>query len=167
MNTANPGPDASPNWPPAGTTTPRACDGSSSADCAYDYGWLAAQDAFGRAVAVTGAPAATQAPWWLDVEQSNSWSTALDTNAAMLEGALAFLEGQKIASIGVYSTSTDWENIIGMPAGNGPFAALPNWRPGAANAEDAPTWCERTVTGGRVRFVQFPQSGFDTDFTCP
>jgi hypothetical protein len=167
MNTANPGPGVSPNWPPTGTTSPRACDGSASADCAYDYGWLSAQDAFGRAVAVTGASGANQAPWWLDVEQANSWSDALDTNAAVLEGAIGFLQAQKIASIGIYSTLTDWEIIIGTPSANNPFAALPNWRPGAADAQDAPGWCARSVTGGRVRFVQFSQAGFDTDFSCP
>jgi len=167
MNTANPGPGVSPYWPPTGTTMPRTCDGSWSADCAFDYGWLFAQDAFSRAVGVTGAQLAVQAPWWLDMEQSNSWATETATNATTLQGAIAYLQAQKVASIGVYSTSTDWEVLIGMPTASGPFGTLPNWRPGASNAQEAPGWCARTVTGGRVKFVQFPSAGFDTNFTCP
>jgi hypothetical protein len=45
MNTGKPGPQ-SPRWPGAGATTPQPCDGSASASCAYDYGWLAAGDAY-------------------------------------------------------------------------------------------------------------------------
>src|SRR4051794_13921200 len=39
-NTGDPGPAYSSHWP-AGATTPRACDGSNSVDCSYDYGWVA------------------------------------------------------------------------------------------------------------------------------
>ena len=46
------------------------------------------------------------------------------------------------------------------------FGALLNWRPGATNLQDAPGWCSRTVTGGRVKLVQFPRGGFDTDYAC-
>jgi hypothetical protein len=166
MNTANPGPGVSPHWPAAGTSVPRACDGSWSADCAYDYGWLAAQDAFGRAVGVTGRPAAAQSPWWLDVESANSWSTQQDTNAADVQGALDSLRSVNVASVGIYSTLTDWEALIGPASPGGPFGGLLNWRPGATNLRDAPGWCSRTVSGGRVKYVQFPSGGFDTDFAC-
>ncbi len=71
-----------------------------------------------------------------------------------------------VTSIGIYSTSTDWEALIGSPSATSPFAGLLNWRPGAANLQDAPGWCARTVTGGRVKFVQFPNAGFDTDYAC-
>ncbi|MBV9543962.1 MAG: hypothetical protein JOY61_06260 [Chloroflexi bacterium] len=164
MNTADPG-TASPRWPSAGTSAPRACDGSWNADCAYDYGWLMAQDAFSRATGVAGGMAA-QAPWWLDVEAANSWSPDMNTNAAALQGALAFLQSQNVTNIGVYSTSTDWEALIGQPAPDGPFGALLNWRPGPGNPQEAPSWCSRTVTGGRVKYVQFPNAGFDTDLAC-
>src|SRR5579864_2011576 len=166
MNTADPGPGTSPNWPQAGTTTPRACDGSWSDDCAYDYGWASAQDAFGRAVGVSGTAAAAQYPWWLDVEAANSWAPQNDANAATLQGAIDFFHSMNIASVGIYSTSTDWEALIGPPSASGPFGALLNWRPGPSNLQDAPGWCARTVTGGRVKLVQFPTSGFDTDYAC-
>jgi hypothetical protein len=83
-----------------------------------------------------------------------------------LQGAVAFLRSVNVPSIGVYSTLTDWEIIVGPPGTAGPLSELPNWRPGASNAQEAPGWCQRTVTGGRVKYVQFPSSGFDTNFAC-
>jgi hypothetical protein len=166
MNTANPGPTASGNWPSAATTSPRPCDASWSADCAYDYGWLSAQDAYNRAVLIVGQAAAAQYPWWLDVEAANSWSSEMASNASAVQGALDYLHSVNVASIGVYSTSTDWEALIGPPAASGPFGGLANWRPGPGGPQDAPSWCNRTVTGGRVKFVQFPSGGFDTDLAC-
>lgn len=168
MNTGNPGPTASTNWPAAGVNTPRACDGSWSADCAYDYGWLAAQDAYNRALGVAGNPAAGQAPWWLDVESANSWSGDAALNASDLQGVIAYMRSQNVGAIGIYSTSADWEALIGPPSGpaSDPFTGLLNWRPGAATLQEAASWCSRTVTGGRVKFVQFPDAGFDTDLAC-
>jgi hypothetical protein len=142
------------------------CDGSWTVDCAYDYGWTAAQYAFARAADVTGRAAAAQYPWWLDVESANSWSAQQDTNAAAVQGALDYLRSVHVASLGIYSTLTDWEALIGPAAPQAAFGGLLNWRPGATNLQDAPSWCSRTVSGGRVKYVQFPSGGFDTDFAC-
>jgi len=127
---------------------------------------MAAQDAFGRAVGVTGSGAAAQYPWWLDVEQSNSWSDQMDANTADVQGSIDFLRSMNVASIGIYSTSTDWQALIGQPNPTGPLGNLSNWRPGAMGLQDAQSWCARTVSGGRVKYVQFPNAGFDTDFAC-
>jgi hypothetical protein len=170
MNTGNPGPTASSHWPPASTTTPRPCDGSWSPECSYDYGWLAAQDAYARGVAVAGRSAAAKLPWWLDVEAANSWSTDSASNAADLEGVIAYLRSVGVTTIGIYSTTTDWETIVGAASPdasiNGPFAALLNWRPGPRSLQEAPSWCSRSVTGGRVSLVQFPLGGFDANLVC-
>jgi hypothetical protein len=167
MNSANPGPTESSNWLAAGTNSPRLCDGSWSADCAYDYGSSAAHDAYARALGVVGSLAAAQYPWWLDVEATNSWSDDSAVNAADIQGSIDYLRSVGVASIGVYSTSTDWEALVGPPsAGAGPFGGLLNWRPGPNSPQEAPAWCDRTVTGGRVKFVQFPNNGFDADFAC-
>ena len=117
---------------------------------------------------MVGSPAATEYMWWLDVEAANSWSSDMPANAAALQGSLDYLRSVNVASIGIYSTSTDWEALIGPPASGAstPFSGLLNWRPGPGNPQDAPAWCNRTVTGGRVKFVQFPSGGFDTDFAC-
>jgi hypothetical protein len=101
LNTGNPGPDASTHWPPANTSSPQPCDGTWTQGCAYDYGWSAAQDSFGRAVAIAGTSAATAAPWWLDVETANSWSTDTSTNRADLQGAVAALKAAGVTSVGV------------------------------------------------------------------
>jgi hypothetical protein len=170
MNTGNPGPEASTNWPKTGTSTPQPCDGSWSAACAYDYGWLAAQDAYARARSVAGEGAALS-PWWLDVEQANSWANDTTANAADLQGAIDYLRSVNVGVIGIYVLAADWENIVGAASAaapqNAPFSGLPNWRPGPRTSADAVNWCTRTVTGGRVVFVQYPANGFDANVVCP
>ena len=144
---------------------------SASAACAYDYGWSAAEDAYARARSVAG-DAAALSPWWLDVETANSWSDDdLATNAAALQGTIAALQAAGVAAIGIYALAADWSEIIGATTAsapqNAPFAALPNWRPGAKSSAEAPSWCMRTVTGGRVMLVQFAAGPFDGNLTCP
>jgi hypothetical protein len=171
INTGNPGPDASTRWPRAGTTTPQPCDGSWSVACAYDYGWLAAQDAYARARSVAGDGAAL-VPWWLDVEAANSWAD-VTTNSADLQGAIDYLRSVPVAGVGIYALAGDWEDIVGAAAAgapqNVPFSPLPNWRPGPGSAAaDAGAWCSRSVTGGRVLFVQYQDANaFDANVLCP
>jgi hypothetical protein len=172
LNTGNPGPTASTHWPPAGTTRPQACDGSWSQSCAYDYGWNAAQDSFNKAASASSLSAASTAPWWLDVETANSWSsTDLSTNRSDLQGAVAALRAVGVTSIGVYSNATMWGQITGAisPSStlNDPFRSLPNWVPGARSLKEAPSYCSRTFTGGPVKFAQYPSNGFDADYVCP
>src|SRR6185503_8932716 len=125
MNTGNPGPEASTRWPRAGTLMPQPCDGSASAACAFDYGWLAAEDAYARARSVAGDGAAL-APWWLDVEVANSWSSDTTTNAADLQGAIAYLRSVNVGTVGIYALAADWEVIVGAQSAadprNGPFS---------------------------------------------
>jgi hypothetical protein len=170
MNTGNPGPETSTRWPRAGMSTPQPCDGSWSAACAYDYGWLAAQDAYARARSVAGDGAAV-VPWWLDVEAANSWSNDVTTNAADLQGAIEYLRSVNVGTVGIYTLAADWESIVGAPSPtapqNAPFSPLPNWRPGSRSSTDALNWCGRTVTGGHVAFVQYPANGFDANLPCP
>jgi hypothetical protein len=169
MNTGNPGPEASTRWPRAGTSAPEACDGSWNVACAFDYGWLVGQDAYTRAHSVAGDGAAL-APWWLDVEVANSWSSDITTNAASLQGAIAYLRSVKVAVVGIYTLAADWEEIVGATSAsapqNAPFAPLPNWRPGPRSGDEALSWCARSVTGGRVVFVQYPSGGFDANVPC-
>jgi hypothetical protein len=169
MNTGNPGPEASERWRGVTVAGPRPCDGSWSSGCAYNYGWAAAQDAFARARAVAG-PSANQVPWWLDVEIANSWAPDKRTNVAALEGTLDGLRSAGIGSIGIYALAADWEEITGAESAsspiNAPFANLPNWRPGAQSAAEAPSWCSRSVTGGRVKYVQYAVGPFDGNYPC-
>jgi hypothetical protein len=165
MNTGNPGPGVSPHWPATGNGLPRPCDGSASDSCAFDYGWLAARDAVARARTVAGG-LATQVPWWLDVEIENSWSDDTSSNSSDLQGVVAGLHAEEIGWIGIYALSSGWDQIIGTGAANAPFVDIPNWRPGAQSAAEAAMWCTRTVTGGPVKFAQYPQAGMDTNQPC-
>jgi hypothetical protein len=165
LNTGNPGPDSSTHWPLAGTQRPRACDGTASDACAYDYGWFAAQDSVDRARLVAGG-LATQVPWWLDVEVENSWSSNQMNNSADLQGAVDALRANGIGLVGVYSLAAEWEQLIGFGPQNTPFAQLPNWRPGATQPSEAGLWCERTVTGGHVQYVQYPLGQLDANSPC-
>ena len=115
---------------------------------------------------------AAAAPWWLDVETANSWSSSdLATNRSDLQGAVAALRAAGVTTIGVYSTSSMWGQITGATSPSSPlndlFRALPNWVPGARTVKDAPSFCSRSFTGGPVRFVQYPLNGFDADYVCP
>ena len=172
LNTGNPGPQASTHWPAAGTSAPRRCEGTWSQDCAYDYGWNAALDSFNKAVAASNQSAAAAAPWWLDVETANSWSTTdLATNRADLQGAIDVLKSVSVRQIGIYSTAAMWGQITGANSVSSPFNAafvgLPNWVPGARTLKEAPTYCSRTITGGTVTLVQYASGGFDADYVCP
>ena len=114
LNTANPGPARSSHWP-TGATAPKACDGTWSASCSYDYGWNAAQDSFADAATAVGQTAAASSPWWMDVETANSWNGSDPaTNRADIQGALDYLKTVRgVAAVGVYSTGAQWNQITG------------------------------------------------------
>jgi len=171
-NTANPGPAYSSHWP-TGQQTPQLCDGTNSTACAYDYGWNAAKDSFADAATVTATPAAFT--WWLDVETGNSWetlesaygqtSTAQANDRASLAGAVAALGDSGVTTVGVYSTSYQWQQITG---GSGPqFAAQPVWVAGTGSLSTARNNCSSTsFTGGSVVLAQYAKSGYDADAHC-
>jgi hypothetical protein len=172
-NTGNPGPALSSFWP-NGQATPRQCDAANpdTVDCAYDYGWNAAQHSFQTAQAaysslrITASPATTR--WWLDVETSNSWrsgsaaSPAL--NVAALQGEVDFLRGAGVTRLGFYSTQFQWNQITG---GSGAFAAYPSWLAGGGTLKGAQQLCTRSAfTGGATVLAQYFASGFDADLPC-
>ena len=171
-NTGNPGPTYSKHWP-TGQTSPRACDGSNSADCAYDYGWNAAKDSFADASAVTGT--ASNYVWWLDVETGNSWETlesaygqtptAQVNDRSALAGAVDALHDAHVGTVGIYSTSYQWGQITG---GTGTqFSGQPVWVAGTSTLSKAKSNCSSTsFTGGQVTLTQYAQSGFDADWHC-
>lgn len=171
-NTGNPGPALSSFWP-KGQTSPRFCDAANpdTADCAYDYGWNAAQHSFETSQAayaslgLAASPASTS--WWLDVETSNSWrDDNLSLNVAALQGEADYLLGAGVTRIGFYSTTYQWGVITG---GTQVFAAYPSWGAGARNEKVATNLCQTTTTsftGGPLTLVQYPYSGFDADLRC-
>lgn len=162
LNTANPGPSSS-HWNLGG---PRPCADPSSlsdAGCAYDYGWDAAAQGYATASTQLSASAASSHGWWLDVETGNSWNGTTAANAADVQGYLDYLAGQHVPSLGVYSTAAQWAQITG---GASLAASVLDWVAGASNRKHAPSLCTASFTGGPVRLVQFPSSGFDADYVC-
>jgi hypothetical protein len=169
-NTADPGPAYSRHWP-GGQMLPRSCDGTNSADCAYDYGWNAAKDSFADAAAVTTNAAGFT--WWLDVETGNSWetlecaygqtATAQANDRATL--AVAALTDAGVGTVGVYSTSYQWGQITG---GSGTqFVLQPAWIAGTGSLSTATSNCKQaSFTGGPVVLAQYASNGFDADVHC-
>jgi len=181
-NTADPGPAYSSHWP-TGQQSPQVCDGSNSVACSYDYGWDAAQDSFTDAIdaetadgSASPAAAAAAAPWWLDVETSNSWemlesaygatATSDANDQAALRGEIALLSSKGVASVGAYSTRAQWKSITG---GTGSiFASARAWIAGYRSWSSAKSGCSSTsFTGGRVALTQYPAAAFDADYSCP
>ncbi|MCU1461643.1 MAG: hypothetical protein JWO37_1718 [Acidimicrobiales bacterium] len=165
VNTAAPGP-ASAQW---NQTDPKpGCDNTAdNLNCAYDYGYHAALDAFTSADTATTGGAANHT-WWLDVETANSWSsTSKVANAAAVHGFVDFLSSQPGVTVGIYSTGYQWGVITGSPTG---FETLPNWVPGAGDQAQAASFCASTpthsFTGGPVVMTQYPLNGFDGDYLC-
>jgi hypothetical protein len=176
VNTANPGPRLSSYWP-LGQRSPKRCSRGApdSRGCAYDYGWNAAEDSFARAVAAAaaaGAPAVTRSAWWLDVETMNTWESLeyghtakyLANDTAVLEGMRDYLRSRGVRTVGVYSTSHQWERITGGAS----LGRAPVWYAGVGSATTAAKRCTRAhaFTGGRVRMAQFARDGFDANHRC-
>ncbi|MGH9126492.1 MAG: hypothetical protein ACRDZ8_17455 [Acidimicrobiales bacterium] len=156
LNTADPG-SASTHWNAPG---PKACSGSSDdVGCAFNYGWNAAGHAFAYAGTQGASPSA---PWWLDVETANTWSTNTAANDADIQGMVDYF-GSRAVTVGVYSTAFQWGQITG-----GVSLTVPNWLAGATSGSQASGWCSsaQSSTGGPVRVVQYPSGSFDGDVSC-
>lgn len=169
VNTANPG-LAATVWPSSnnvdGTTVNKygTCNHEEGAACAYVYGWTRAyEDATGRGI--TNPETYT---WWLDVETTNSWSdTDYTANVASLEGMRDYF-GSIQANVGIYSTSSQWNTIVGTLPASSSLNNLNSWLAGAltkrgaeANCKDAPL-----TVGGTVTLAQYVSKGIDYDVSC-
>lgn len=178
VNTGNPGPRLSRFWPD-GQPEPRECNtdaspGDDTVDCAFVYGWNAAEDSYHTALDAfisldwaddNAATIPGERTWWLDVETANSWRLDSRLNVAALEGAVAYLEFMEVDEIGFYSTPLMWNRITG---GTDVFAEYPAWHAGARDREDAQDRCdtEDAFTGGELRMVQWNERGFDANHRC-
>lgn len=178
LNTANPGEIRGQvsTWPSAGATPYGRCDGGNSLACSYEYGWERADysvTTFFLPAALTAdvdsSPAAYT--WWLDVETMNTWqagsSAALARNRATLEGMTDYLTSQG-AAVGLYSTSYQWNQIVGDVPDDSPLAGLPSWLAGATSLSGARANCSRVplVPDSEVTMTQFVQNGWDRNTSC-
>lgn len=178
FNTGNPGPRLSEYWP-NGQTEPRECDtadnpGTDTVDCAYVYGWNAAEHGYAAALEAfvelgwTDADAEHlpgEVTIWLDVEPANSWRGDRDLNVAALEGAVGYLQSVEVDRIGFYSAPRLWQRITG---GTDAFADHPAWHAGADDRDDAERRCtdEEAFTGGELAMVQWVAGDIDANVRC-
>lgn len=169
VNTANPG-LAGSWWPTSnqydGTTVTNpygTCDGTNTAACAYMYGYAKAyDDATIRGVSNPGSYT-----WWLDVETINSWEPDTTANAADLEGMTAYFQSIG-ATVGLYSTSYQWGQIVGTVSPGSNLSGLQSWIPGARSTSSAKSNCSLPplTTGGSVTLTQYVSRNLDYDVSC-
>jgi hypothetical protein len=171
IDTGDPGAHV-PDWPSGGTAPLYgACNGLLTNACSYIYGDQRAFQAY-RRVAALDAIAAKTAPWWLDVELTESWAGTYQLNVAALQGFVAGLHrGGTTGSIGIYSTSVQWKEITGLTAQTTRtafHAQLPAW---VAGTEESPAQARLNCTGDSFTGVpptltQYRIGRFDTDLGC-
>ena len=169
VNTGNPG-IAGTWWPTsndtqAGTTVVNpngTCAGLAGAGCAYIYGYSMAQADYRR---VTKALVTIPGLWWLDVETSNTWQADTVANAASLSGMVDYFK-LKSLSVGIYSTSYQWNRIAGVTPATSTLAGLPSWLAGSSYF-GAPVNCQKSplTPNGRVAMVQYVMH-LDNDYAC-
>ncbi len=173
VNTADPGPSGLTDWPtnnddpvygnPVADPYGR-CTGGNDAACAWQYGWnLADFDAQTR-----GVPSPGSYRWWIDVETLNSWQSSARDNRADLEGMVSYFRSIG-ATAGLYSTSKQWDPIVGTVPRTSPLYRLPDWRPGAKTLAQAQKNCRLTplTGGGTVAVTQWKNRPANSDFSCP
>ena len=123
--------------------------------------------------------------WWLDIENDlcgQYWSCHPALNARTIQGALDFLHTHKL-TVGIYSTSIQWQGITGGYVPHGP--QVPIWVAGAfwtsppypANYDYSPALEAAPYCGGQYGFAggktwllqetpgpnNYP---FDPDYSC-
>ncbi len=193
LNTADPG-NGVADWPSTGSTPYGSCGplkgqkvGADSTACAWEYGslratqdvaWLgqAASAINGQSPPTTVSGLAASYPWWLDVETANSWQSGTSgqaMNVADLQGMIAALQSAGATSVGVYSTSSQWDQVTGAPSAPAPadgpaLSGLPDWIPGARRLAQAQANCTlASFTTGTVALTQWFGHPFDGDYSCP
>lgn len=136
--------------------------GCSDVYCAaYNYGYNAAQNALNYAVS----QGVNSSKWWLDVETSNSWNTDVLQNQKSLQGAYDALVASGATTVGVYSTSAQWQTVTGSWKNSWPSWGATTW----TTAKQAQGYCTgHQFTGGPSLLMQFKakQSKLDQDVAC-
>lgn len=184
INTANPGGLNTLSWPqnnidPNGNVASNPygnCDGADSLACAWQYGWnRAVEDVYIRfkpAARFAGlSDNAASYRWWLDVETVNTWKTGSfgqQSNAADLEGMVAYFKNNVGSQVGLYSTAYQWGQIVGPVNPTSNLNGLDSWLPGARTQSSAKSNCmlPPLTAGGKVTLTQFVSGTYDYDYLC-
>jgi hypothetical protein len=136
------------------------CNGNVSC-AAYNYGYNYAVNAVNYASS-QGVHSAT---WWLDAETSNTWNSDVAQNQRSLQGAHDALSANGATTIGVYSTTAQWNTITGGWKNGWPSWGATTW----TTAKQAAGYCTgHEFTGGPSLLMQYKskQSKLDQDYAC-
>jgi hypothetical protein len=164
VNTANPGNLAVADWPKSGSSIKYGtCSGGNDQACAYQYGWnMTENDAQTR----IGNNNPASFKWWLDVETDNSWEANTSNNIADLEGMVDYFHSVD-GRVGLYSTSTQWNQIAGTVSPSSSLHGLDSWLPGSSNLSGAENACKVPgLTGGQTTVTQYVAKRVDYDYSC-
>ena len=143
-------------------TSPRVCAPGDSNCLAYNYGYNAGLYAVNAA---KGAGVATKTTWWLDVETGNTWNPHVIQNQNSLQGERDALVISGATTVGVYSTTAQWQGITGAWQNNWPSWGATTW----STAKQAQTYCTgHQFTGGPSYLMQYrPRNAkVDYDVAC-
>jgi len=140
--------------------SPRVCAAGDQNCLAYNYGYNAGLYALSYANSQTVHASA----WWLDVETSNTWNTNVVQNQNSLQGEYDALVANGVSTVGIYSTTAQWQSVTGGWINNWPSWGATTW----TTATQALTYCTgHQFTGGPSYFMQFkPKRGLDQDVAC-
>jgi hypothetical protein len=137
---------------------PNTCVNTDLNCLAYNYGYNAGQYAVNYAASQN----VSSSKWWLDVETVNSWTSDVIQNQNSLQGETDALKAAGVTTVGVYSTTYQWQTITG-----GWQNQLPGW--GATTwttARQAAKYCTgHDFTGGGTWLIQF-KGKLDQDYAC-
>lgn len=103
--------------------------------------------------------------WWLDVETSNTWNSDVAQNQNSLQGEYDALLANGVSTVGIYSTTAQWQSVTGGWRNNWPSWGATTW----TTAAGALTYCTgHQFTGGPSYFMQYrPKSSkLDRDVAC-
>lgn len=142
-------------------TSPKICASGDNNCLAYNYGYNAGVYAY-NAASKAGVHSAT---WWLDVETSNTWNKNVVQNQNSLQGEYDALTANGATTVGIYSTTVQWQTITGGWQNNWPSWGATTW----TTAAQAKTYCTgHQFTGGPSYLMQFKakRATLDQDVAC-
>lgn len=142
-------------------TSPKVCAAGDNNCLAYNYGYNAGLYALSYATSQHVQSSA----WWLDVETGNTWNTDVVQNQNSLQGEYDALVANGVSTVGVYSTTAQWQSITGSWRNNWPSWGATTW----TSPSGALTYCTgHQFTGGPSYFMQYKakSSRLDQDVAC-
>lgn len=141
--------------------SPKVCVNGDNNCLAYNYGYNAGIYAYNAAASI-GIHSLT---WWLDVETNGTWNSDTTQNQNSLQGEHDALINSGVSTVGIYSTTAEWQTITGGWHNNWPGWGATTW----TTANQAKTYCTgHEFTGGSSYLMQYlsKKSKFDQDVAC-